>query len=173
MRARFNQSFKRQAVEKALGRSGDTSLDDVAAGLGVGNSTLRKWLKQSRAGELDGAGSIPSRSKERRPQDWSVDEKLDMVIACGSLDEAGIGAHCRREGIYPHHVTQWKAAFMQGKTAADKARQQTEVRQLKSENKALRVELRRKEKALAEAAALLILQKKVTSLWGDDEDGSP
>ena len=47
-----------------------------------------------------------------------------------------------------------------------------ENRQLKNENKALKKELRRKEKALAEAAALLILQKKANRLWGYDEDDS-
>jgi transposase len=34
----------------------------------------------------------------------------------------------------------------------------------------LEKELRRKDKALAEAAALLVLQKKVQAIWGDADD---
>ena len=47
-------------------------------------------------------------TKEKRPQDWSLEEKLNLVITCGSLDEAGINELCREKGIYPHHVRQWK-----------------------------------------------------------------
>jgi hypothetical protein len=46
-------------------------------------------------------------------------------------------------------------------------------RQRTSEQKRIRsleAELRRKERALAEAAALLVLAKKARALWGDNED---
>ena len=48
---------------------------------------------------------------------------------------------------------------------------QSENKKLKNENKQLALELRRKEKALAEAAALLILKKKADLIWGVDEEG--
>ena len=170
MRARFTQSFKIQAVEKALRRSGGTSVGDVAKSLGVGYSTLQKWLAQSRNQEL--VIRTESMAKEKRPQDWGLEEKLNMVIACGSLDEAGINELCREKGIYPHHVTQWKQAFAEGATGSDKTTVQVETKHLKQENKGLKKELRRKEKALAETAALLVLQKKVNAIWGNDEDNS-
>lgn len=72
---------------------------------------------------------------------------------------------CRERGLFAHHLTGWKTAFC----AATKTDLGTrELRSLKDENDQLKRELVRKEKALAEAAALLILQKKFRTLWGDE-----
>ncbi len=168
MKARFTQSFKIQAVEKVLNRSTETSIESIAKSLGVGYSTLQKWLSQSRSHELEIEAEMMT--KEKRPQDWSLEEKLEMVIACGSLDEAGVSQICREKGIYPHHVAEWKKTFSDGSPGSNKLTRAAETKQLKHENKALKRELRRKEKALAEAAALLVLQKKVNAIWGDGED---
>ena len=170
MRARFTQSFKIQAVEKVLSRSEETSIEDVAKSLGVGYSTLQKWMVQSRNHELELKTDLMT--KEKRPQDWNLEEKLDIVIACGSLDETGINTLCREKGLYPHHLRQWKKDFTHGTTGSDKNSGQVQAKQLKQENKDLKKELRRKEKALAETAALLVLQKKVNAIWGNDEDSS-
>ncbi len=177
MRAIFTQSFRMQAVEKALSRSPETSLREVAGGLGVGKSTLNNWIVKSRNHELDSVlvdGMFRSNEmvKEKRPQDWSLEERLDMVIACGSLDEEAMSELCREKGIYPHHVKQWKLGFVDGAAASSRTRQDSESRNLKHEIKDLKKELRRKEKALAETAALLVLQKKVSAIWGNDEDDS-
>lgn len=170
MRARFTQSFKIQAVEKVLSRTEETSIEEVAKSLGVGYSTIQKWLAQSRNQELE--LKTEAMTKEKRPQDWSLEEKLALVIACGALDEAGINKLCREKGVYPHHVSEWKQAFAKGVTVSDKTIKQVETKHLKQENKNLKKELRRKEKALAETAALLVLQKKVNAIWGEDEDNS-
>ncbi|VAX14046.1 hypothetical protein MNBD_GAMMA24-2521 [hydrothermal vent metagenome] len=139
MRAKFNQSFKVQAVEKALSRSGNTSLGEVAANLGVGYSIHQKWLAQSRSQELEPRTPCNPMSKEKRPQDWGLEEKLDMVITCGTRDEAGIGELCREKDIYPHHLKQWKKEFAQGTTTTVKAHHQAEARQLKSELRDLKL----------------------------------
>ena len=176
MRARFTQSFKIQAVEKALGRTEGTSLQAIAEALGVGYSTLEKWIRQSRDQELETAMNIDTMSsglmtKEKRPQDWSRQEKLNMVISCGSQGEQEISQLCREKGLYPHHINQWKADFLKG-TQDPKTKSQCEVKTLRNENKALKKELNRKDKALAETAALLVLQKKVNQIWGSGEDDS-
>ena len=93
MRARFNQSFKIQAVEKALSRSDMTTLKEVADSLGVGHSTLNRWMVQSRHQEFEPVtdneiSSVRLMSKEKRPQDWSLEEKLNLIIACGALEVA-------------------------------------------------------------------------------------
>jgi transposase len=177
MRAIFTPSFRMQAVEKALGRSSGTSLREVAEGLGVGKSTLNNWIVKSRSHELDSVstdGMFRSNEmvKEKRPQDWSREERLEMVIACDSLDEAAMSERCRGKGIYPHHVKQWKLEFVDGTAVDLRTRQDSESRGLKHEIKDLKKELWRKEKALAETAALLVLQKKVRAIWGNDEDDS-
>ena len=177
MRARFTQSFKIQAVEKALSRPEGTSLVEIAVALGVGYSTLQKWIIQSRRQELESVAdnelsSLPHMTKEKRPQDWNLEERLNMVIACGSLNEKAISELCRGHGLYPHHVKQWKLDIISNQTLNTKAKAQSEVKSLRSENKALQKELNRKDKALAETAALLVLQKKVNAIWGNDVDNS-
>lgn len=163
MSTKFTQSFKIQAVEKALNRTDSTGLEEVANSLGIGYSTLQKWIVKSRKQEFElrkETANSKSTSKEKRPQDWSLKGKLDLVIACGSLVDADASALCREKGLYPHHVKQWKSDFAQGSAAAPKANMPTENKQLKSEILDLQKELRRKDKALAETAALLVLQKK-------------
>ncbi len=177
MRARFNQSFKIQAVEKALSRSGVTTLKEVADSLGVGHSTLNRWMVQSRHQEFESftdteISSLSLMPKEKRPQDWSLEDKLNLIIACGSLDDEAVNALCREQGVYPHHIKQWKQDFVGGARADAKANAPAEAKSLKHENKALKKELNRKDKALAETAALLVLQKKVQAIWGNDEDSS-
>ncbi len=169
MGIRYTQSFKIQAVEKALGRSPQTSLQEIADSLGVGYSTLGKWISKSRKHELEQVDPM-MKTKEKRPQDWSLEERLNMVITCASLDEEKMNAYCREQGVYSHHVKQWKEDFANGHSSASKVKSQTQIKQLKKENKTLKKDLNRKEKALAETAALLVLQKKVNVIWGSDED---
>jgi len=175
MRARFTQSFKIQAVEKALSRDGVANLKELSASLGVGYSTLQRWIRQSRNQEFepveyDKLSSLDNMTKEKRPQDWSLDERFQMIMTCSSLDEQAINELCRERGIYPHHLTQWQQDFVSGSSIDTKVKNQSEVKSLKHENKALKKELNRKDKALAETAALLVLQKKVNAIWGSEED---
>jgi hypothetical protein len=75
-----------------------------------------------------------------------------------------LNAWCRERGLFAHHLTAWKAAFCSEEKAVPVTR---ELRGLKDENEQLKRELLRKDKALAEAAALLVLQKKFRALWED------
>lgn len=175
MSTKFTQAFKIQAVEKALARGKTTTLEEMATSLGVGYSTLQKWINQSRNHEFesfsdDESTSLVAMVKEKRPHDWSLSERLDMVIACGSLDENASSELCRKKGIYLHHVKQWKLDFISENTLNNKTKVRSEVKNLKSENQILKKELNRKEKALAETAALLVLQKKAFGIWGNGEE---
>lgn len=166
MRARYTQSFKQQAVEKALNRTEETSLGEIAETLGVGYSTLGKWTAKARNHGLGAVSdetlsSLSTMIKEKRPQDWNWEERRNRVILCGSLDEEAVGEQCRQQGLYPHHVKQWQQDFMSETRLKTKATSRTALNELKRENNALKKELRRKDKALAETAALLVLQKKV------------
>jgi len=173
MRAKFNQSFKMQAVEKALNRPSGTTMLEMADSLQVSLSSLNKWIVQSReqAFEPRKEVGLMSQSKEKRPQDWSLEERLQIIIKCGGLSDEESSAVCREEGLHLHHLAQWKEDFTSSKSPqspADKA----ELKALKNEIKSLNKEVNRKDKALAETAALLVLQKKVNAIWGSDEDSS-
>jgi transposase-like protein len=104
-------------------------------------------------------------TKEKRAQDWSAEEQLLALQESHSLSGEALNAWCREHGLFAHHLSGWKTAFCAEGKASPSAR---ELRVLKDENEQLKRELVRKEKALAEAAALLILQKKFRALWEDE-----
>ena len=104
--------------------------------------------------------------KEKRPQDWSAAERLVALQESHGLSGEALQAWCRERGLFTHHLTSWKTAFC---TAGEGAPAPREWRTWKDENAKLKRDLIRKEKALAEAAALLILQKKFQALWEDED----
>lgn len=173
MTSPFSESFKQQAVKKAIGRSPGVTLDSLAEKWGVGRSTVQRWIRESRTKSLIVTDGSQKMKKEKRPEDWTMEEKLNMVIACGGMDEEDVSKCCREKGIYPHHIEHWKIEFIEGVSKQNTVLDRAETKKLAHENKELKKALRRKEKALAETAALLVLQKKVDTIWGSDEDSSP
>lgn len=84
------------------------------------------------------------------------------------LSEEAVSVWCRERGIFPHNLEAWKESFTTG-ASLEAAKEPQDARALRRENDGLRSELLRKDKALAEAAALLVLQKKFRALWEDEE----
>lgn len=155
--------FRETVIKKAL--TSKETQDSVAEEFGIGRSTLQKWLRDYRH---DGGGSVTDR--EKRPQDWSAEERFAALLETSQLDEEERVGWCRGHGLHSHHLVQWKAAAMAGTTAHKASAVTGETRQLREENKRLKKELRHKEKALAESSALLVLKKKAHLIWGEPED---
>ncbi len=109
-------------------------------------------------------------TQEKRPQDWSLAERLEFIIQCDGLNNEAMSEVCRRQGVFPHHVSQWKQNMISRQAVPADPKKQVTVKQLRDEIKALNKDLHRKNKALAETAALLVLQKKVNAIWESDED---
>ena len=108
-------------------------------------------------------------TKETKPQNLSLQERLNHIKNSAPLDETAISAYCRENGIYPHHIKQWELDFVNGCTEKSSLKK-SNSKVHKAELNTLKKEIRRKDKALAETAALLVLQKKVHEIWGNDED---
>ena len=100
-----------------------------------------------------------------RPQDWRAEEQLAALIASDGLSGDTLNAWCRERGLFAHNLDAWRKAFC---TDTPVVKSGQDLRSLKAQNEQLKRELSRKEKALAEAAALLILQKKYRALWGEE-----
>ena len=105
------------------------------------------------------------------PGGWNSADKFAVVLETAAMNEAQRSAYCRERGLYPEQVAQWRTACEQ---ANDWDRAQTQ--QLKAHRRAdekriaeLERDLRKKEKALAETAALLVLRKKAEAIWGEPE----
>ncbi|SMN02002.1 Mobile element protein [uncultured Candidatus Thioglobus sp.] len=92
------------------------------------------------------------------------------MISCAPLEQQQASELCREKGIFLHHITQWKQDFVDGSAITEKANIRSENKALRQDNKVLQKEISRKNKALAETAALLVLQKKVSAIWGNVED---
>lgn len=95
-----------------------------------------------------------------------------MVLESAGLSEAELGEYCRRKGLFVEQIQEWRVACEQANASAPE-RNREEREQLKVVRKRIR-ELERESKrdkaALAEAAALLVLRKKIQAIWGKDED---
>ncbi len=159
----YPAEFRETVIKKVL--SLNETQEVVAKEFGIGRSTLQKWLRDYR-----NAGGGPMSNREKRPQDWSAEERFAALLETSQLEEEERSAWCRRHGLHSHHLAQWKAAAMAGTSAHKASALQGESRQLREENKRLKKDLRRKEKALAETSALLILKKKAHLIWGEPED---
>ena len=160
---RFSLGQKEALVKKALQRDPSCSLRSFSQDNQVGYSTLYRWMQLSRNGQDLGRLSTSTREP-------SVATKFAHVLATAKLSDTDIGAYCRANGIYHHDVQQWEQELMSNKEEKEQAKLKLELKKLKAINKKLKVDLNRKDKALAEASALLILKKKADSIWGEDEE---
>lgn len=159
MKQKYSEAFIEQAVVKLLSR-GKRTVREVALDLNVNYHTAKNWMQR---GSPDKARMSPD--KEKRPQDWSAQEQLLALQETHGLSGEALQAWCRERGLFAHHLASWKAAFC---AIARPDAGTRELRSLKDQNDQLKRELVRKDKALAEAAALLILQKKFRALWEDE-----
>ena len=134
------------------------SVETVARDLSVSADTLDRWRTE--------ALSRPARERA-----WTARARLDAVLSTAALDEASISAWCREKGIYPQDLMRWRDAATEA--LADPAESRASPGETKADRrriKELERELRRKDKALAETAALLVLSKKVSAIFTTDKD---
>ena len=106
------------------------------------------------------------------PESWSGENKLAVVIETAALNEEELAEYCRRKGLYVEQISRWREAAIAGAQTLRplSAEERRELQRERKKTRKLEKELRRKDKALAETAALLVLQKKTQAIWGDGED---
>jgi len=177
---RYSETFKSKMVEKMAGPHG-RSANELSQEAGVPQSTLSRWLRsagtvpivaKSKKRGSRGRSRPRSSSRPKRPQDWKPDEKLQAVLETSPLSEEELGEWLRKHGLHEEHLEEWRQTALEALAPRRKAKkpspEQERIRELQKE-------LRRKESALAETAALLTLKKKVDAIWGgvdDDMDGN-
>ena len=134
------------------------TVEAVAREIGVGVATLERWRSD--------ALSRPARERA-----WTAAARFEAVLTTATLDEAARNAWCREHGIYPQDLAQWRQAATQALATPEETRASPlQTKQDRRRIKELERELRRKEKALAEAAALLVLSKKLEAIFPKDKD---
>ena len=155
--ARYGQSFKNKAVARLLPPE-SAALEVVAREVGVGAATLERWRED--------AQSRPARGRA-----WTAGARLEAVITTAALNEAGKSAWCREHGVYPAELDKWRASCTTALADPEDARASPQAtRADRKRIKELERDLLRKDRALAETAALLVLSKKVAAIFNKGED---
>ena len=155
----YSETVKEAMVLK-LASPGAPSAGSLAQEVGIHQSTLSRWVREY--GNVSKMGGV---MKGRRPRDWTAEEKLVGVVEYEKLDEQEHGKYLRQKGLHSVHIERWKRQILEGLkgSCSKKDPRDSKIRELERE-------LRRKDKALAETAALLVLKKKAQVIWGDRED---
>ena len=168
----YTEAFKEQMVKRMLGPPA-VSASALSKQVDVPQPTLSQWLRAA----LE-RGATPPSAEEKKPEAaaapkrWTAEEKLRVLVAAHGLAGEQLGALLRREGLHEEQLTQWRQSAVGALAPESFARpsgaQRRKVAEVQKRVKELERELRRKEKALAEAAALLVLEKKLQALGWDE-----
>jgi len=152
---------RKEAILKKLLPPINKSVTEVAKEEGIPATTIYNWrIKANLSG-------TPLPRKTTKIENWTAETKLAVVTETAALSEAELSRYCREKGLYCEQVKQWKKQCLTGFNIS-KEQQKEATKKTKSDQltiKALKNELRRKEKALAETAALLVLRKKLDAFW--------
>ena len=153
---------RRAAVLKKLEPPNAVPVRQLAKDEGISEATLHTWRRKARSkGQL-----LPD--ADAGPEAWTSRDKFAAVLETAAMNEADLAAYCRQRGLYAEQIRAWRTACEQ---ANDWERASTQrlgqaTREEKKRIKTLERDLARKEKALAEAAALLVLRKNAAAIWG-------
>ena len=154
--ARYSEKFKGRAVARLLPPE-SAPVDVVAREVGIGSGTLLRWR--------DDVQSMPARGRA-----WTAASRLEALIVTAALDETNKSAWCREHGVYPAELAKWHASATTALAEPEEARASPQTtRQDRKRIKDLERELLRKDRALAETAALLVLSKKVAVIFNKGE----
>lgn len=153
----YGKNFKQAMVQKLL-LPGGPSVMTLSREIGVSEQSLYNWKAKY---QTSGSKTLP-----RSPRQWTQDDKYEALLESAKLTGEELGKWLREKGLRSEHIEIWRQDM---KKNLNQQKKDEEIRELRKKNKELERELYRKEKALAEMSALVVLKKKVAALWGDEE----
>jgi hypothetical protein len=148
---------KRLILEKLL-RPDAPPVKSVCKEYGVDQSMVYRWLREAKSGSMTG---------RTRRQNITLLEKQRLLLEAGAIAEADLGRWLREHGLHSSALDEWRSEIEKALKTAQKPVKDQSAQEIK----ALKKELHRKEKALAEVSALLVLKKKLATLL--DEESEP
>lgn len=160
----YSKEFKDSILRRMLPPNNE-SISTIAKEEGLSEQTLRNWRDKARKEGYAAPGT------DSQPDNWSTQDKFLVVVETASMNEADLAEYARKKGLFVEQIRAWRDACVNanGGIAKEAARLNQELKDSQKERKKLEKELQRKEKALAETAALLVLAKKANAIWGDPE----
>lgn len=162
--ARYSPERRESVVRRMQNEA--ISIAALARETGINDNTLYRWRDAAKINNGE-----PVKSKQH-PEPIAPARKFAIVLETAALNAAELAEYCRRHGLYPEQIETWRTACEQaiaGAMVPAKTLREALATQ-KKRNQALERELNRKDKALAETAALLTLRKKAAAIWGEVED---
>jgi transposase len=174
----YSAAFRTKMVQRLVGPKA-VPANQLAQEVGIHQSTLSRWLRDAQhpdMGTSNGTEQGPPTSASAKASaagKKSADDKLRLVFAAEGLAAGDLGALLRREGVHDAELEAWRTAVRTAAVAALNGTASNTAPARSAERRRileLERELRRKDRALAEAAALLILEKKLQAIWGDGDD---
>lgn len=127
--------------------------------LGVHHTSIRNWMKIH--------GNTPDMKK---PKEWTPEDKLEAIIKTATMTENELGAYLRANGLHSEEIEQWKQDFYSTQKSKGRPKLDPELVELRNKEKELSRDLRRKDRALAEMSARVILLKKSRAIFGESEE---
>ena len=160
--SKYSKEKKQHALE-LMSAPEKLSVPEVAVRTGVSKATLYLWQREARTKGL----AVPAGSGVA--EGWSASDKFGVVVETAGMSEAELAEYCRKKGVFVEQVRAWRQACESG-IAAGAAEGGPALREERKRNRRLQKELQRKERALAEAAALLVLSRKLEAFRTEGED---
>ncbi len=174
----YSDKFKRKMVQKLTGPNALSALA-LSKQVDVSQTSLSRWLRKA---GIETCSSIQTNTPNtlqmrppvtpKSPNTWTPEEKLKTVLEAATLSDEQLGAFLRSKGLHETHLAQWRLQMLNG---LGKQHPYPKTKKNISDSRQIKVlekELLRKDKALAETAALLVLKKKVQEIWGDEDDNT-
>lgn len=159
----YSDAFKKNMVAKLLSPGGP-SFSDLSIQTGVHHTSLRRWVEEY------GSGS-PMNKKIKTPLKFTPEEKFKILLETASLTDNQLGDYLRKKGLHSSLLDEWRQDALAGmKSSSGRPKKDPELIELKHKEKRLEKEIQRKDRALAEMSARIVLLKKSHLIWGDVEE---
>lgn len=143
----YTKEYK-ASVLRRLEPPTDDTVASLSEELGVSRTAIYQWV---RAKKNNSGNAKPTRR-------WTSEDKFHVVLETATFTEQELAAYCRRKGLFVEEVKAWREQCKKANTSntKDPLKLEEDLKEEKQKSKSLEKELRRKEKALAETAALLV-----------------
>ena len=153
---------RKEAVLKKLLPPENQSVSAVSESEGISQGTLYNWLCQ-----VKDRGGVVAGSRANNSEQWSAEAKLAVVLETQPLNESVKAEYCRQKGFYLEQIERWRLAYLSGMSSKEPSSEP--LKEARNEIKKLKRRVERKDRALAESAALLVLSKKFQALWEEED----
>lgn len=173
----YSEKFKLRMIQRLTSPNAPSAMM-LSREVGVPQPTLSLWLRRAR--RLPAMTKEPHEDKHpiepKSPKSWSVEEKYRVVLEAAAIADAELGEYLRKRGLHAAQLEEWRRVAAEGaKTAltSGKKRSHPQPKIDPRRVRELERELHRKDKVIAEMAALIALKKKLELLWGDEDESTP